>query len=142
MQAASVGFATGATLGNFDEAMGATAAKLTRNPNNYARVRDSVRQLQNDLPQRHPYIYGGAEIVGATYANKLFPTYAMPVAAGIGYANSLENVPVNIVKNAIVSRATKGIQKIPYLPDFYRNFGQNWASWYLLDQENKQNKNF
>ena len=98
MQAASVGYATGATLGNFDEAMGTATAAVTGNPSNYTMGRDATRKLQNDLQQRHPYIYGGSEVVGVTHANKYIPAYVMPVIAGIGYANNWGNTPINIIK--------------------------------------------
>ena len=61
-------FSTGITLGNFDEVMGGATAALTGNPDNYSMGRDAVRQLQKEHSQRHPYIYGGAEFVGAMMA--------------------------------------------------------------------------
>ena len=48
MQAGAVGYATGASLGNFDEAMGAATAALTANSDNYAMGRNATRQLQNN----------------------------------------------------------------------------------------------
>jgi len=137
MQAASVGYATGATLGNFDEAMGAATAAVTFNPDNYTMGRDAVRQLQENLKNNYPNIYNGAEIAGVTHTNKYIPSSVMPVITGIGYANSLDNIPANIMQNAAVSRASKGMQKIPLFSQDVLNFGQNLASWYLLNQENE-----
>ncbi|MBO6281197.1 MAG: hypothetical protein J6N49_01555 [Alphaproteobacteria bacterium] len=138
MQAGAVGYASGASLGNFDEAMGAANAAVTLNPDNYTMGRDATRQLQNDLQQRHPYIYGGAEVLGATTTSMFTKPILAPVVAGIGYANSLNDIPINIGKNAIVSRYTNGIQKINILPKALRNFGQNVSSEYLLNKEKQE----
>ena len=137
MQAGAVGYATGATLGNFDEGIGAATSAVTGNPDNYNIGRDATRQLQNELQQRHPYIYGGAEILGATIAGKYFSPYVAPVITGIGYANNVNDIPINIGKNAVVSKFTREIQKIPLLPQNIRDLGQNTASWYLLDKESQ-----
>ena len=136
-QAATVGYTTGATLGNFDEAMGVATAALSGNKANYALGRDATRQLQNDLQKRHPYLYGGAEILGATAASAFISPSTVPVVAGVGYADNLENVPENFVKNLAVLRATRGIQKLPFASKNIRNFLQNTASWYLLDKESE-----
>ncbi|MBQ8464794.1 MAG: hypothetical protein IJ545_02155, partial [Alphaproteobacteria bacterium] len=64
MQAGAVGYTTGVTLGNFDEITGGATAALTGNPDNYKMGRDATRKLQNDLRERHPYIYNIAETIG------------------------------------------------------------------------------
>ena len=64
-EAFSVGYATGASLGNFDEGMGAATAAVTGNLDNYTMGRDAVRQLQNNLQQQHPLAYGAGEFIGA-----------------------------------------------------------------------------
>lgn len=133
-QALAVGYTTGATLGNFDEAMGAASMSVS---GNYIHNRDAVRKMQNELKEMHPYLYGGAEILGATTASAFIPSPAIPVIAGVGYADNLDNVPENLVKNLAVLRATRGIQKLPFASKNIRNFLQNSASWYLLDKESE-----
>ena len=103
----------------------------TRSP--YGYETDYMKYLQG----YNPYIYGGAEILGATIAGKYFSPYVAPVITGIGYANNVNDIPINIGKNAVVSKFTRGIQKIPLLPQNIRDLGQNTASWYLLDKESQ-----
>ena len=134
-QAAAVGYTTGLTLGNFDEAMGGATALLTGNQDNYTKGRDATRQLQNDLSQRHPYLYGGAEILGATMASAFISPMAFPVITGVGYADNRDDMFENVAKNLAVARATREIQKLPITSQNIRNFLQNSASWYLLDKE-------
>ena len=50
-EAATVGYATGATLGNFDEALGTATAALTLNPNNYTIVRPLVQLSKKFIKQ-------------------------------------------------------------------------------------------
>lgn len=125
MQASAVGYATGATLGNFDEAMGAATAAVTLNPDNYTMGRDAVRQLQNDLQQRHPYIYGGAEFTGAmttpmhlvkdtTFANKALNALTDTGLASVGYAQSLDDFAANLAVNGIANAAGLPIDVIPF----------------------------
>ena len=52
IEAGVVGYATGASLGNFDEAMGGAATTFGVD---YKGAREAVRQLQNNLSQQHPY---------------------------------------------------------------------------------------
>ena len=124
MQAGAVGYATGATLGNFDEAMGAATAAVTFNPDNYTMGRDAVRQLQNDLQQRHPYIYGGAEFTGAittpmhlakdtTFANKALNALTDTGLASIGYAQNLDDFAANLVANGLANIAGLGLERLP-----------------------------
>lgn len=79
--------------------MGSAAAALTGNPDNYAIGRDATRQLQHNLQQQHPYIYGGAEFVGSmftpmhfvkdtTFANKAFNAATDTLNASAGYAEN------------------------------------------------------
>ena len=91
IEAGAVGYTTGATLGNFDEAMGVATAALTGNSDNYSMGRDAVRQLQKEHSQRHPYIYNIAETLGsATTPMHLFKTSkTAPLARH--YANRLYN---------------------------------------------------
>ena len=138
MQAGAVGYTTGSTLGNFDETIGTVATAVTGNPNNYTMGRDATRQLQNELQQRYPYIYGGAEVLGATVAGKYLPSYIVPIVAGVGYANNINDIPINIGKNVAITKFTGGIQKIPFLSQDIRNLGQNAASWYLLDKDSQK----
>ncbi len=124
MQAGAVGYATGATLDNFDEAMGAATAAVTLNPNNYAMGRDVTRQLQNDLQQRHPYIYGGAEFTGAmttpmhlvkdtTFANKALNAFTDTINASAGYANNWNDFEANLVANGLANIVGLGLEGLP-----------------------------
>ena len=135
-EAAALGFASGISLGNFDEVMGAASNMLTNN--NYFNARDAVRELQMQHKNNNKSIYGGAEIAGATIANKFVKSKYYPVIAGIGYADKSSDIPVETIKNGITSRFTKGIQKVPFLSQNYRNLGQNGISWYLLDESDKE----
>lgn len=139
-EAFSVGYATGASLGNFDEAMGTATAAVTGNRNNYTMGRNATRQLQTELEQRYPNIYGGAEILGATLSGKYLSPYLSPIVAGFGYAGSRNDILENIGKNVLVSRFTREIQKIPWLSQDWRNFAQNAANWYLLKKEKEEEK--
>ena len=78
-----------------------------------------------------------AEIVGATTTSGRIPSYLMPFATGTGYADTSNDIFNNIMKNICTSIATRGIQNIPNVPQFYRNLGQNALSWSLLDKENQ-----
>ena len=115
-QAGVVGYATGTTLGNFDEAMGTATAALTGNTDNYKMGRDATRQLQNDLRERHPYIYNVAETIGAAttpmhlfkasktaplarhYTNRLYNGAMDTGIATIGYSDLSD--PYDVLKNA------------------------------------------
>lgn len=126
MQAGAVGYTTGATLGNFDEAMGTVTAAVTGNPGNYTMGRDATRKLQNDLQQRHPYIYGGAEFVGAmqtpmhlvkdtTFANKALNAATDTLNASAGYAENWNDFGTNLAVNGAANIAGLTLDKIPYL---------------------------
>ena len=113
-EAGVVGYATGASLGNFDEAMGGAATALGVD---YQGARDAVRQLQNNLSQQHPYVYGGAETLGAATTpmhffkdprylffsrqarNNLYNALTDTALATLGYADL--NNSSDVIKNAL-----------------------------------------
>jgi hypothetical protein len=124
-EAFSVGFTNGLTLGNFDEMMGAATAAITANPNNYQMGRDAVRQLNNNLVQRNPYIYGGAEFVGAmntpmhfakdtSFTNKAINAATDTLNASAGYAENWNDFGTNLAVNGIANTLGLPIDKIPY----------------------------
>ncbi len=124
-ETASVGYATGASLGNFDEAMGAATAAVTGNSDNYIMGRDATRKLQNELQQRHPYIYGASEFVGAmttpmhlvkdtTFANKAFNAFTDTLNASAGYANNWNDFATNLAVNGFANAAGLPIDAIPF----------------------------
>ena len=123
-QAATVGYTTGATLGNFDEAMGVTTAVLSGNKANYALGRDATRQLQNDLQKRHPYLYGGAEFVGAmTTPMHLFKGASKlenainaatdTLNASAGYAENWKDFGENMVANGVANWLGLKAEQLP-----------------------------
>ena len=124
MQAASVGYATGATLGNFDEAMGTATAAVTFNPDNYIMGRDAIRQLQNDLQQRHPIAYGVGEFTGAmmtpmhlakdtTFANKALNAFTDTLNASVGYANNWNDFATNLAVNGAANWLGLKAEQLP-----------------------------
>lgn len=124
-EAFSVGFTNGLTLGNFDEMMGAATAAITANPNNYQMGRDAVRQLNNNLVQRNPYIYGGSEFVGAmntpmhfakdtSFTNKAINAATDTFNASAGYAENWNDFGTNLAVNGIANTLGLPIDKIPY----------------------------
>ena len=124
-EAFSVGYATGATLGNFDEGMGAATAAVTFNPNNYTMGRDATRQLQNDLQQQHPIAYGVGEFTGAmttpmhlakdtTFANKALNAFTDTINASAGYAENWNDFGTNLAVNGIANAAGLPIDAIPF----------------------------
>ncbi|MBP5353366.1 MAG: hypothetical protein J6Y91_06375 [Alphaproteobacteria bacterium] len=124
MQAAAVGYTTGATLGNFDEAMGTATALTIGNSHNYAVGRDATRQLQADLQQRHPYIYGGAEFVGSmttpmhlykdtTFANKARNALTDTLNASAGYAENWNDFATNLVANGAANWLGLKFEQLP-----------------------------
>ena len=135
MQAGAVGYATGATLGNFDEGMGAATSAVTGNPDNYTMVRDATRQLQNELQQRYPYIYGGAEFVGAmttpmhlvkeeNFKQKAFNALTDTLNASAGYAQSKNDFLTNLAVNGIANIAGLGLERLPIGRAFNSNTGK------------------
>lgn len=124
IQAATVGYATGASLGNFDEAMGGATAAVTLNPDNYTLGRDATRNLQNNLQQRHPYIYGGSEFVGAmttpmhlfketSFANKARNALTDTINASVGYAQNGDDFLTNLAVNGIANTIGLKAEQLP-----------------------------
>ena len=123
---ATVGYATGATLGNFDEGMGIATAAVTLNPNNYYLGKDATKQLQKELEQRHPYVYNGAEFVGAmttpmhlvkgeNFKQKAFNAFTDTLSASAGDAENWNDFGTNLAVNGAANIAGLPIDKIPYL---------------------------
>ena len=124
-EAATVGYADGATLGNFDEGMGVATAAVTFNPNNYYLGRDATRQLQKELRAKHPYVYGGAEFVGAmttpmhlakgeNFKQKAFNALTDTINASAGYAENWNDFGTNLAVNGIANAAGLPIDAIPF----------------------------
>ena len=122
---ATVGYATGATLGNFDEGMGIATAAVTLNPNNYYLGKDATKQLQKELEQRHPYVYNGAEFVGAmttpmhlvkgeNFKQKAFNAFTDTLSASAGDAENWNDFGTNLAVNGIANAAGLPIDVIPY----------------------------
>ena len=116
--------------------MGTATAAVTLDPRNYTMGRDAVRQLQNDLSKRHPYIYGGAEFVGAmttpmhlakeeTFKNKAFNALTDTINASVGYAEDWDDFATNLVVNGIANTAGLPIDVIP----FTRAAGRPLVQW-------------
>ena len=123
-EAFSVGYATGATLGNFDEGAGLATAALTGNSDNYTMGRDAVRQLQNNLQQQHPYAYGAGEFIGAmqtpmhlakdtTFANKALNAFTDTINASAGYAENWNDFATNLAVNGLANSAGLGLEQLP-----------------------------
>ena len=123
-EAATVGYATGATLGNFDEAMGAATAAVTLNPDNYTMGRDAVRKLQNDLSHSHPWAYGVGEFTGAmttpmhlakdtTFANKALNAFTDTISASAGYANDWNDFATNLAVNGAANWLGLKAEQLP-----------------------------
>lgn len=108
-EAGVVGYATGASLGNFDEAMGGATTAFGVD---YKGARNAVRQLQNNLSQQNPYIYKGMEMIGAATtpmqllrgtsrgvqaANALADT----INASVGYAENWKDFGLGLISNGI-----------------------------------------
>lgn len=123
-EAFSVGYATGATLGNFDEGMGTATAAVTLKPNNYAMGRDATRQLQNDLQQQHPIAYGVGEFTGAmttplhlvkdtTFANKALNAATDTLNASAGYAENWDDFWTNLAVNGAANMVGLQVEQLP-----------------------------
>ena len=123
-EAFSVGYATGATLGNFDEGMGAATAAVTLNPNNYAMGRDATRQLQNNLQQQHPIAYGVGEFTGAmmtpmhltkgeNFKQKAFNALTDTLNASAGYAENWNDFGTNLVANGAANIIGLTAEQLP-----------------------------
>ena len=123
-EAFSVGYATGATLGNFDEGMGTATAAVTLKPNNYAMGRDATRQLQNDLQQQHPIAYGVGEFTGemttplhfvkdTTFANKALNAATDTLNASAGYAENWDDFWTNLAVNGTANNIGLQVEQLP-----------------------------
>ena len=123
-EAFSVGYATGATLGNFDEGMETATAAVTLKPNNYAMGRDATRQLQNDLQQQHPIAYGVGEFTGAmttplhlvkdtTFANKALNAATDTLNASAGYAENWDDFWTNLAVNGAANNIGLQVEQLP-----------------------------
>ena len=125
MEAGAVGYASGATLGNFDEGMGAATAAVTGNSKNYTMGRDVVRQLQNDLNHKYPYIYGGAEFVGAmttpmhlakgeNFKQKALNAFTDTLNASAGYAENWNDFGTNLAVNGVANTIGLKAEQLPF----------------------------
>ena len=125
-QAASVGYVTGLSLGNFDEAMGGATAMLTGYPQNYKIGRNATRQLQQELKQNHPYIYGGSEFLGAmqspmhlfkgaTAKQKAFNALTDTLSASSGYAENAKDFGENLLVNGMANGVGLSMESAPTL---------------------------
>lgn len=110
--------------------MGTATAAVTLNPRNYTMGRDAVRQLQNDLSKRYPYIYGGAEFVGAmttpmhlakeeTFKNKAFNALTDTINASVGYAEDWDDFATNLAVNGAANMVGLAFDHLP----FWRGIG-------------------
>ena len=155
-QTASVGYATELSLGNFDETMGGVSGLATGNPNNYKIGRDATRQLQNELKQKHPYIYGGTEFLGAmqspmhlfkgtTLKQKAINALTDTLSASSGYAENGKDFGENLWVNGAANAAGLGMENVPILraigatgKKFIKqgiNFGADKGKNMLYDEE-------
>ena len=104
--------------------MGGATAALTGNPDNYSMGRDAVRQLQKEHSQRHPYIYGGAEFVGAmmapmhifkdtTKVNKALNAVTDTLSASAGYAENWNDFGNNLITNSVANGIGLLAERLP-----------------------------
>jgi hypothetical protein len=104
--------------------MGMVIIAFTGNPDNYNIGRDATRQLQNELQQRHPYIYGGAEFVGAmttpmhlvkeeNFKQKAFNALTDTINASAGYAQSKDDFLTNLAVNGIANIIGLKAEQLP-----------------------------
>ena len=101
---------------------GAMTAALSKN--NYELGRDVTRQLQNELKERHPYLYGGAEFLGAVQspahlfrgATKLknaINATTDTLAASAGYAENWKDFGINLPVYGVANVAGLIADKMP-----------------------------
>ena len=135
-EAFSVGYATGASLGNFDEGMGLATAALTGNSDNYTMGRDAVRQLQNNLQQQHPWAYGAGEFIGAmqtpmhlakdtTSGYRAFNAATDTLNASAGYAENWNDFATNLAVNGIANNVGLKFEQLP----IFRASGRPLVQW-------------
>ena len=105
--------------------MGTATAALTGNTDNYKMGRDATRQLQNDLSQRHPYIYGGSEFLGAmtspmhlfkdtTKVNKALNAATDTLNASAGYAENWKDFGNNMAFNGFTNSLGLAFDATPW----------------------------
>lgn len=120
----------GATLGNFDEIMGAATAAATLNKDNYTMGRDAIRQYQKKLQEKSPVIYGSAEFIGAMAAimhcpesvltkmkisnPQLFNAISDTFVASSGYAENWKDFFANLPANGLANAAGYNINKLKF----------------------------
>ena len=120
----------GATLGNFDEIMGAATAATTLNKDNYTMGRDAIRQYQKKLQEKSPIIYGSAEFIGAIAAimhcpesvltkmkisnPQLFNAISDTFVASSGYAENWKDFFANLPANGLANAAGYNINKLKF----------------------------
>ena len=132
-EAGVVGYATGASLGNFDEAMGGATTAFGVD---YKRARDAVRQLQNNLSQKHPFAYGVGEFAGAmttpmhlvkdiTFANKVLNVATDTLNASAGYAENWNDFVTNLLVNGVANGIGLKVEQLPV----FRAIGNNLSKW-------------
>ena len=103
---------------------GAMTAALSKN--NYELGRDVTRQLQNELKERHPYLYGGAEFLGAVQspahlfrgATKLknaMNATTDTLAASAGYAENWKDFAANMMANGLANAVGVKMDKLPLM---------------------------
>ena len=108
-EAGVVGYVTGMSLGNFDEAMGGAATAFGAD---YKDARDAVRNMQNNLSQQHPYIYKGMEMLGTATTpmhllndtnklNRFINALTDTINASAGYAENWNDFGVNLGINGV-----------------------------------------
>ena len=102
---------------------GAMTAALSKN--NYELGRDVTRQLQNELKERHPYLYGGAEFLGAVQspahlfrgATKLknaMNATTDTLAASVGYAENWKDFGANMMANGLANGIGLYKERLPF----------------------------
>ena len=85
---------------------------------------DVVRQLQNNLSQRHPLVYGVGEFTGAmttpmhlvkdsTFTNKALNAVTDTLNASVGYAENWNDLATNLLVNGFANSIGLGVDMAP-----------------------------
>lgn len=145
-------------MNNFnDEGMGVATAAVTLNSDNYGMGRDATRQLQKDLQQRHPLVYGTSEFVGAmttplhlvkdaTFANKAFNAATDTLNASAGYAENWNDFGTNMLVNGVTNAVGLGVGLMPFgrglgvtgkkiIKQGFNSFADNMKNMYYNNDE-------
>ena len=136
-------FAQGLTGNNFDEMVGGIGAKIVTRLSNhdqtntaaynhaYSHIRDDIRAQHNNFKERYPTLGDVLEISGTIW-NKISNPYALAVLYGTGSADNMDQIPAEIVSNALGNKYAK---KIPthILPKPLDEFAQEYFSRYIGD---------